>query len=141
MNLKTTAFQQIVRLHVPVYRITHGWIGGRVGRAKVLLLHHTGRKSGKDRVSPLLYIEDGDDMVVVGSKGGSHKHPMWWLNLRDMDETVVEIGGEKRRVKVREASPEERSRLWPELVKVWPDYANYQKRTERQIPLGILTPT
>jgi deazaflavin-dependent oxidoreductase (nitroreductase family) len=140
VNLKSAAFQQVVRLHVPVYRISHGWIGGRVGRARVLLLHHVGRKSGKERVSPLLYLPDGEDLVVVASKGGSHKHPLWWLNLREMPETTVEVGGETRRVKVRQASPEERARLWPKLVKIWPDYASYQQRTEREIPLGILSP-
>lgn len=140
MNLKSAAFQQVVRLHVPAFRLSHGLVGGRIGRAQVLLLHHTGRRSGRERVSPLLYLRDGEDFVVVGSRGGSHKHPAWWLNLREMPETTVELGRETRRVKVREANESERERLWPQLVKIWPDYASYQQRTERQIPLAILSP-
>jgi deazaflavin-dependent oxidoreductase (nitroreductase family) len=140
MNLKSTAFQQVVRLHVPAYRLSRGLVGGRVGKARVLLLHHIGRRSGKERVSPLLYLPDGEDVVIVASKGGSHSHPLWWLNLREMPATTVEIGAERRRVKVREANEAERARLWPRLVEIWPDYASYQKRTERQIPLGILSP-
>jgi F420H(2)-dependent quinone reductase len=88
----------------------------------------------------LIYVADGDDLVVVGSKGGSHKHPAWFLNLREMSETKVEVGGEKRRVSVRVASPEERERLWPRAVEIYSDYANYQQRTEREIPLVILSP-
>jgi F420H(2)-dependent quinone reductase len=140
MNLKSVGFQQLVRLHVPAYRLTRGRLGGRIGKAPVLLLHHVGRKSGRERVSPLLYLPDGEDLVVVASKGGSHKHPMWWLNLREMAETTVEVGGDRRRMSVREATPAERERLWPKVVEIWPDYASYQRRTERQIPLGILSP-
>ena len=130
----------MTRAHVVTYRLSHGRLGGSYRGAPVLLLHHTGRKSGQDRVSPLLYLDDGDDLVVVGSKGGSHKHPAWFLNLREMPETTVEEGGEKRRVKVRVASAQEREKLWPRLVDLYSDYANYQERTEREIPLVILSP-
>ena len=130
----------MTRAHVVTYRLSHGRLGGSYRGAPVLLLHHTGRKSGQDRVSPLLYLDDGDDLVVVGSKGGSHKHPAWFLNLREMPETTVEVGGENRRVKVRVASAQEREKLWPRLVDLYSDYANYQERTEREIPLVILSP-
>jgi deazaflavin-dependent oxidoreductase (nitroreductase family) len=130
----------MTRAHVATYRLSHGRLGGSYRGAPVLLLHHTGRKSGQDRVSPLLYLDDGDDLVVVGSKGGSHKHPAWFLNLREMPETTVEVGGERRRVKVRVASAQEREKLWPRLVDLYSDYANYQERTEREIPLVILSP-
>jgi F420H(2)-dependent quinone reductase len=133
-------WNQMTRAHTAVYRLSHGRIAGTRGGAPVLLLHHSGRKSGKQRVSPLIYVADGDDLVVVGSKGGSHKHPAWFLNLREMSETKVEVGGEKRRVSVRVASPEERERLWPRAVEIYSDYANYQQRTEREIPLVILSP-
>ena len=109
-------------------------------RLPTVLVDHVGRRSGEVRTSPLLYIRDGDDLVVIASKGGSHKHPAWWLNLREMDETTIQIGGERRRVKVRQASAEERKRLWPKVVDAWSDYANYQERTDREIPLGILSP-
>ena len=130
----------MTRAHVVTYRLSHGRLGGSYRGAPVLLLHHTGRKSGQDRVSPLLYLDDGDDLVVVGSKGGSHKDPAWFLNLREMPETTVEVGGERRRVKVRVASAQEREKLWPRLVDLYSDYANYQERTEREIPLVILSP-
>jgi deazaflavin-dependent oxidoreductase (nitroreductase family) len=135
-----TIWNRMTRAHITVYRLSHGRIAGTRNGAPVLLLHHTGRKSGNHRVSPLIYIVDGDDLVVVGSKGGSHKHPAWFLNLREMPETEVEVGGEKRRVKVRVASPEEKERLWPRAVEVYADYADYQRRTDRDIPLVILSP-
>jgi F420H(2)-dependent quinone reductase len=109
-----------------------------VGGVDILLLDHVGRKSGKRRTSPLLYIADGDDLVIVASKGGSAKHPLWWLNLRANPETTVQVGGERRRVRAREATDAERERLWPRLTKVWPDYDRYQRRTERKIPVVIL---
>jgi deazaflavin-dependent oxidoreductase (nitroreductase family) len=100
-----------------------------------------GAAAAPDRVSPLIYLADGDDLVVVGSKGGSHKHPAWFLNLREMPETTVEVGGERSRVKVRVASAQEREKLWPRVVDVYSDYANYQERTDREIPLVILSPS
>jgi deazaflavin-dependent oxidoreductase (nitroreductase family) len=136
-----TLWNQMTRAHVVAYQLSRGKLGGKYRGAPVLLLHHTGRKSGKQRVSPLLYLSDGDDLVVVGSKGGSHKHPAWFLNLREMPETTVEVGGEKRPVKVQVASPERREKLWPRMVELYPDYAQYQARTERQIPLVILSPS
>jgi F420H(2)-dependent quinone reductase len=124
--------------HVCLYRLSGGRIGGTLGRAGILLLHHVGRKSGKNRVSPLLYLRDGDDIVIVASMGGSDSHPSWWINLRGSPETTVEIGREKRPVVAELASPEERARLWPKLVEMYSSYGDYQKRTEREIPVIIL---
>ena len=142
LNLSSTAFQQFTKVHVAAYKLGGGrflpWV---LGRERTVLVDHVGRRSGEQRTSPLLYLADGDDVVVVGSKGGSRRHPAWWLNLREMDETTIQLGGERRRVKVREATPSERERLWPRLVDIWPDYARYQERTDREIPLGILSPT
>jgi F420H(2)-dependent quinone reductase len=133
-------FNQLTRLNTAVYRLSGGRLLGRFRGAPVLLLNHVGRTSGKQRTSPLLYIEDGASLVIVASKGGSHKHPDWWLNLRGRPETVVEVGGEKRPVFARQASSEEKSRLWPRLVEMWPDYERYQGRTERDIPVIVLEP-
>ncbi len=72
--------------------------------------------------------------MIVASKGGSPKHPLWWLNLRNAPETTVQVGRRRRRVRAREARDAERERLWPRLVEVWPDYARYQRRTGRRIP-------
>jgi F420H(2)-dependent quinone reductase len=135
-----TIWNQFTRAHVAAYRLTRGRFAGEYRGAPVLLLHHRGRKSGKERVSPLIYLPDGDDLVVVGSKGGSHKHPAWFLNLREMAETSVEVGGNRRRVTVRVATAGERERLWPLVVDLYADYATYQERTEREIPLVILSP-
>jgi len=127
--------------HVAAYRATGGrFLVGPLGGSRTVLVDHVGRKSGRRRTTPLLYLADGDDIVVVASKGGSHKHPAWWLNLREMDETEIQVGRERRRVTVRQATPEEKQRLWPRLVEIWSDYDRYQRRTEREIPLAILSP-
>jgi deazaflavin-dependent oxidoreductase (nitroreductase family) len=124
--------------HVATYRATGGRLGGNFRGARVLLLDHVGRKSGKQRTSPLLYIEDGDDLVIVASKGGSPKHPAWWINLRSSPETTVQVGSERRGIRAEEAGPEDRARLWPRLVEVYPDYDEYQQQTDRRIPVVLL---
>ncbi len=134
------AWRALTDSHVRLYRLTQGRIGGRVRGVDIVLVDHVGRKSGKRRTAPLLYIEDGDALVIVGSKGGSARHPLWWLNLQASPETTVQVGGERRRVRAREATDSERERLWARLVEVWPDYAAYQRRTERRIPVVILEP-
>jgi len=138
VKLRTAAFQQLTKVHVAAFRLTGGRVGGQIRGARVLLLHHRGRRSGAERVSPLLYLPDGDRIVVIGSKGGSHTHPAWFLNLREMEKTEVELAGERRWVSVRVADDDERAALWPRVVQIWPDYATYQTRTDRQIPLVLL---
>jgi deazaflavin-dependent oxidoreductase (nitroreductase family) len=137
-KLATRAFNQVANFHVATFRLTGGRVGGHFRGAGVLLLHHRGRKSGRERVTPLLYLPDDERLVVVGSKGGSHRHPAWFLNVREMERTQVELPGEHRRVSVRVAGDDERAELWPPVVERWPAYANYQRRTEREIPLVIL---
>ena len=126
--------------NVAVYRASGGRLGNRMQKAPVLLLHHTGRKSGKERVAPLLYLDDGDDLVVVASKGGAEKHPAWFHNLMAGPETTVEVGRERRRVRARRATPQERERLWPRLVAIYRPYADYQTYTDREIPVVVLEP-
>jgi len=105
----------------------------------ILLLHHTGAKSGKRRVSPLLYLPDGDRMVIVASKGGYTKHPGWFHNLMANPDSDVELPREgKVRVRARKASPEERDELWPRAVDLYSGYAAYQRSTDREIPIVIL---
>jgi F420H(2)-dependent quinone reductase len=139
-GLQQRAFGAFVTMHVAAYRLTGGRIGGSFRGVDTLLLDHVGRRSGKRRTNPLLYITDGDDLVVVASRGGSRKHPSWWLNLRDSPRTTVQVGGERREVVARQADPEEKARLWPRLVAVWPDYEAYQRRTSREIPVIVLSP-
>jgi deazaflavin-dependent oxidoreductase (nitroreductase family) len=125
--------------HTAVYRATRGLIGHRIpGVGPHLLLDHVGAKSGKRRTSPLLYIQDGDDLVIIASKGGNPRHPAWYHNLRANPETEVQVGSERRRVRARVADPEERDRLWPKAVATYGGYAGYQKRTNREIPVVIL---
>ncbi|MBI1885741.1 MAG: nitroreductase family deazaflavin-dependent oxidoreductase [Chloroflexi bacterium] len=128
-------------LHVFWYRLTGGLIGGRAaGGNPVLLLTTSGRRTGNERTTPLLYLQDGENFVVVASYGGSDYHPAWWLNLKANPESAVQIRGERLRAKAEEAGPEEKARLWPLLTKMYPGYDDYQRRTERQIPVVILRP-
>jgi F420H(2)-dependent quinone reductase len=135
-----TFFNAGAGLNVRLYRMSGGKIGGRIKDARVLLLHHRGRKSGAERVSPLLYLPDGDNLVIVAFKGGTDKHPAWFHNLMAAPETTVEVGREERRVRAHQASDEERERLWPQLVKVYPPYQDYQGYTDRRIPVVVLEP-
>ncbi len=105
----------------------------------MLLLHHTGAKSGKRRISPLLYLRDGERMVIVASKGGYTKHPGWFHNLKANPETVVELPREgKVAVRAREASQQEREELWPRVVGLYKGYDAYQRSTSREIPIVVL---
>ena len=125
--------------HARIYRATNGHIGHHIpGLPPMLLLDHVGAKSGTKRTTALLYIRDGDDVVIVASKGGYPKHPAWYHNLRANPDTTVQIGSERRSVHARVATPEERERLWPRAVAAYGDYERYQARTGREIPLLIL---
>lgn len=128
-------------LHTLVYRASGGRIGQRLPglSGPILLLDHVGAKSGAKRTSPLLYFRDGDDVVIVASKGGYPKHPAWFHNLRANPDTTIQVGPERRQVHARVATPEERERLWPRAVETYRGYAEYQARSKgREIPLVIL---
>ena len=135
------------RAHALVYRVTGGRFGGnlRIGAgfrqpAPTLLLGHRGRKSGKSFTSPVLYITDGADVVVVASAGGRDEHPNWYLNLMANPDTQITIGAQRRRVVAALAGPEERARLWPRLVAAYADFDSYQSWTERELPVVVLRP-
>jgi deazaflavin-dependent oxidoreductase (nitroreductase family) len=107
----------------------------------MLLLDHVGARSGARRTCPLLYIPDGHNVAVIASKGGYPQNPAWFHNLMANPDTEVQIGSERRPVHARLATPEERGRIWPEAVKVWSAYADYQARSRgREIPLVVLEP-
>lgn len=129
------------RLHTLLYRATNGRFGGEMFGAPVLLLRTVGRKTGRARTTPLLYLEEGGGYAIVASNGGTAKHPAWYLNLVAMDETTVEIAGREVRVRAETADPEERARLWPKLVRMYRNYENYQRKTDREIPVVVLRPT
>jgi deazaflavin-dependent oxidoreductase (nitroreductase family) len=137
--VKRLMFKLTGAVHTGLYRLTGGKVGGRMWNAPVLLLTATGRKTGKRRTTPLLYGLDGDSLVVIASKGGDPKHPAWYLNARGA-EAEVQIGRERRRVRARDAEGDERERLWALMVGVYPEYAEYQKKTTRQIPVVVLEP-
>jgi deazaflavin-dependent oxidoreductase (nitroreductase family) len=127
-------------LNVWAFRVSKGRIGGRFLRgAPVLLLTATGRKSGKPRTTPLLYLRDGERLVVVASKGGFSTHPLWYRNVEADPQVEVEIGGERRKMLARRASEAEKKELWPRLTAMYRDFDDYQARTERDIPVVILS--
>jgi deazaflavin-dependent oxidoreductase (nitroreductase family) len=123
-----------------LFKLTNGRIGGRFGKVKILLLTTSGRKSGKQRTVPLQYFNDGEEYAIVASNGGDDRHPGWWLNLQAEPKAEVQIGAEKLSVEARRASPEEKGRIWPNVISVYPGYDEYQTRTSREIPLVLLRP-
>lgn len=126
--------------HLALYRATGGRIGGTMGSLRVLLLTTTGRRSGQPRTVPLVYFEDGDRLVVIGSKGGDPRDPLWWENLKATPVAMIQIGSETRRVRARLASPDERERLWPRIKQENAFYAGYERKTSREIPVVLLEP-
>jgi deazaflavin-dependent oxidoreductase (nitroreductase family) len=128
--------------HTAIYKASGGLIGHTApGLPTMLLLDHVGAKSGKRRTAPLLYFRDGRDLVIVASKGGYPKHPAWVHNLRAHPETTVQVGRERRAVRARVATEEERTRLWPRALASYRGYRDYQERSKgRTIPLVILEP-
>jgi F420H(2)-dependent quinone reductase len=134
--------RRMMGLHTLAYRASGGRIGKRIpGLGDMLLLDHVGAKSGTKRTSPLLYTPDGDDLLIVASKGGFPKHPAWYHNLLANPDTTIQVGSERRPVHARVATPEERERLWPMVVKTYRGYADYQARSRgREIPVIVLEP-
>jgi F420H(2)-dependent quinone reductase len=131
---------QISRINVWVYRLSGGrWLGRVPSGAPVCLLTTTGRRSGRRRSVPLLYLRDGKDLVVVASQGGAPRHPDWYFNLRTSPNAEVEIGRSRFAVVARDAGEEERAMLWPRLVAIYPPYEQYQRRTTRRIPVVRLS--
>ena len=130
------------RAHTYLYRRTGGRIGGQMpgGTARTLLLDHVGAKSGALRTSPLLYVEDGDNLALIASKGGYPKHPAWFHNLRANPVTYVQVGPERRRVRARLAEPGEYDRVWDLAVADWPTFEDYKARAGRRIPIVVLEP-
>ena len=124
-----------------VFRATGGRLGATFLRgAPVCLLITKGRKSGEPRTAPLLYLREGNDYVIVASKGGMSHHPLWFKNLEANPDAEIEIGSERIKVRARTADAEEKARLWPKLLQMYPDYGDYQARTERDIPVVVLSP-
>ena len=130
----------ITRAQRALYLATGGVIGARFFGIRMLLLSHTGRKSGASRLTPLLYVEDGADVVIVASNAGDALNPAWLYNLRANPDVEVQLGREHRAVRAREAGPEEAARLWPLLTASYRFFPDYQRRADRPIPILILEP-
>lgn len=133
------------RAHVWLYRRTGGRVGGKwrffaafPRGVPILLLTTIGRKSGQPKTTPLLFLEDGNRVIVVGSQGGLPRNPQWFLNILANPKVEVEIGRTKRALQARQATPEEHAVLWPRLLDLYADFATYQSWTDRRIPVVIL---
>jgi len=138
MQLVAKAFLWV---HVTLYRLTNGRIGGKfIAGSPILLLTTTGRRSGKRRIRPLAYVRDADRFVLCASNGGSPHHPAWYHNLRATSRAEIQVGPEHLAVSAKTADPTERSQLFPRFVQMYKGYAGYEQKTSRQIPLVVLTP-
>ena len=140
-------FKLMSRLNVAVYRATGGRVGGtwRIGSAfphgvPVCLLTTTGRKSGLPRTLPLLYLADGNRVILVASQGGLPRNPLWYHNVQASPEVTVQVRRNIRPMRARTASPAERAELWPRMVAMYADFDNYQAWTDREIPVVICEP-
>ncbi len=139
-SMGATALRWTGKLNVPLYRLSGGRIGGRVGRAPVLLLTTTGRKSGEPRTAPVVYLADGERQIVIGSNAGHRNEPAWSLNLKANPEAEIEIGRRRRKVRARVAEGEERAALWRRSNEQFAGFDNYRERTDRDIALFVLDP-
>jgi deazaflavin-dependent oxidoreductase (nitroreductase family) len=126
-------------LHRLLYRATQGRIGRRLVDNDMLLLSTTGRLSGNTHTVPLLYLRDGSDLVVIASWGGRDNHPEWYLNLLDTPSAWAQIRGQRLAVTATTAPPKRRDRLWPRVLAAYDGYRHYQSRTDREIPVVILS--
>lgn len=129
------------RIHARLYKATGGrflprWFAG----APVMVLETVGRRSGKPRSTPTLYLRDGEALVVVASNAGADRVPAWWLNLLDAGEATAVIGGDRRRVRPRVVEGEERRRLWEAFVEMYPQAQEYTRFTDREFPVVALEP-
>jgi deazaflavin-dependent oxidoreductase (nitroreductase family) len=124
--------------HVKRYLETDGAEGHDWRGTTVLILTTTGRRTGESRSTPLIYRPHGDDYLVVASKGGAAEHPAWYLNLRDSPDVTVQVLGDRFKAKARTASAEEKPELWESMTEAWPAYDEYQRNTDREIPVVVL---
>lgn len=127
--------------HVKAYRETGGEVGYLWNGAPTLLLTVTGRRTGEPRTSALIFGQDGSDYLVVASMGGAPMHPKWYLNLQDRPEARIQVRDQQIDVTARTAGPQEKPRLWRIMTEVWPNYEVYQSRTDRDIPVVVLSPS
>jgi deazaflavin-dependent oxidoreductase (nitroreductase family) len=126
--------------HVNAYRETDGEVGYLWNGVPILLLTTTGRRSGQPRTTPLIFARDGNDYLVVASMGGAPQHPKWYLNLEAHPQVEIQVKGDHVAVTARTAAADEKARVWQIVREPWPNYDVYQSRTDRDIPVVVLTP-
>jgi F420H(2)-dependent quinone reductase len=128
------------KLNVPIYRLSGGRLANKIGRAPVLLLTTTGRKSGQQRTAPVVYLADGERLSVIGSNAGNARTPAWSLNLKANPAAEVEVGRERRPVRARVAEGTERGDLWRRHNEQYAGFDDYEARTDRDIAVFVLEP-
>jgi deazaflavin-dependent oxidoreductase (nitroreductase family) len=138
MSMPAGALRAVGKFNVPIYRITHGRVGGMIGRAPVLLLTSTGRRSGQPRTAPVVYLADDDRVIVIGSNAGNERAPAWSHNLKANPDALVQIRGERRAVRARVAENEERAELWRKMNEQYSGFDEYDERTSRDIAVFVL---
>jgi deazaflavin-dependent oxidoreductase (nitroreductase family) len=142
LNKRYTDFiiKWMSRANTRLYMMSGGRFGTTFEKAPVALLTTTGRKTGQPRVSPLLFVQDGDRVIVAASKIGSEKNPMWYLNLKADPKVQVQIKKEALDLRARDATDGERDTYWPQLVEMYPTFEDYQSWTDRRIPIVVCEP-
>ncbi|HEU4393889.1 MAG TPA: nitroreductase/quinone reductase family protein [Solirubrobacterales bacterium] len=140
MSLGARGLRWTGKLNTPLYRLSGGRIGGKVGRAPVLLLTTTGRKSGQPRTAPVVYLADGDNVVLINTNAGNAKVPAWSLNLEANPEAEVELGRKRRPVRARVAEGEERADLWRKHVEQFEGFDSYKQKLDREPSVFVLEP-
>ncbi len=138
MSLPAGVLRSVGKLNVPLYRASRGRLFATWGRAPVLLLTTTGRRSGQQRTAPVVYMDDGDRLVVIGSNAGNAHPPAWSLNLKANPAGAVQIGAQRRVVKARIAEGEERAELWRKMNELYAGFDDYDERTSRDIAVFVL---
>ena len=139
-SLGATGLRLVGKLNAPVYRLTGGRVGGKLGKAPILLLTTTGRKSGQPRTAPVLYLADEDRFVVINTNAGNDKTPAWSLNLRANPEAEVEIGRKRIPVRSRLAEGEERADLWRRHMQQYEGWDFYESQLDREVGVFVLEP-
>lgn len=140
MALPDAGLRALGKLNIPIYRLTRGRLMGKVGKAPVLLLTTTGRRSGEPRTAPVVYVADGERVAVIGSNTGSERAPAWSLNLQANPDAEAEIRGERRAVRARVAEGDEREKLWRRMNEQFGGFDHYRERTARDIKVFVLEP-
>jgi len=139
-SLGAKGLRAVGKLNVPLYRLSRGRVGGRVGKGPVLLLTTTGRKSGEPRTAPVLYLADDDRYVVINTNAGNAKTPAWSLNLRANPDAEVEVRGKRAKVRARIAAGEERADLWRRQMEQYSGWDYYESKLDREIGVFVLEP-